>query len=264
MENIVSKLVKLGISEYEAKVYLSLLNENPSTAYELGKASGVPTSKIYEVLKRLIEKGIISVIEDGKIRQYVPMALDEFINKYRSGMEDIIASLRTELSNLRTPMGIPYVSSIVEYEYLMDRVQRMIKNASVTILLSVCKEEFEILEDIIRNALKRDAKVAIVHFGSPGRKIGQIYPHPDKYTTYKTKGRGIAVVVDSTEALTGTILKFNIAEGIWSMNKGFVTFVEEYIKHDIYMMKIMRRFDRNLKLEFGLRYEKLRDVFTDD
>ena len=43
-----------------------------------------------------------------------------------------------------------------------------------------------------------------------------------------------------------------------------VTFAEEYIKHDIYMMKIAKRFDTLLKQNFGIAYDKLLDVFADD
>ena len=48
------------------------------------------------------------------------------------------------------------------------------------------------------------------------------------------------------------------------MNRGFVTLAEDYIKHDVYMMKIVRRFDTTLKGRFGYKYEKLRDIFKDE
>jgi hypothetical protein len=44
----------------------------------------------------------------------------------------------------------------------------------------------------------------------------------------------------------------------------FVTLAEDYVKHDIYMMKIVQRFDRQLIDRFGRKYHKLRDIFNDD
>ncbi len=70
--------------------------------------------------------------------------------------------------------------------------------------------------------------------------------------------------MDSQEALTANIFKFNKVEGLWSTNKGIVTFAEDYIKHDIYMMKVIKRFDRILREQLGFNYEKLLDIFTDD
>ena len=72
------------------------------------------------------------------------------------------------------------------------------------------------------------------------------------------------VVVDSQEVLTGTVYKYGKVEGAWSRNRGFATLAEDYIKHDIYIMKIIRRFDRTLQERFGNRYKTLRDIFTDE
>ena len=47
----------LGLSEYEAKTYISLIREGPSTARRLSMISNVPRTKIYGTLKKLIEKG---------------------------------------------------------------------------------------------------------------------------------------------------------------------------------------------------------------
>ena len=47
------ELAAIGFTEYEAKVYLALLEENPSTGYQLSKLSGVPRSMVYDALRRL-------------------------------------------------------------------------------------------------------------------------------------------------------------------------------------------------------------------
>jgi hypothetical protein len=54
-----------------------------------------------------------------------------------------------------------------------------------------------------------------------------------------------------------------VASGARSRNGGFVMLAEEYIKHDIYMMKVVRRFDAEMRARFGKSYEHLRDIFTD-
>ncbi len=265
MEIIISKLAELGLSGYEAKAYLSLLRENPATAYEVGKSSGVPTSKVYEVLKRLVEKGIISIIDEGRTRQYVPIEPEEFLNKHRNMIKTVIDSLENELSNIKGKKELLYIWNITEYDYLVDKVRRMIESAKKTILISIWKEEFALIEDRIRDALKRKVKVAVVHFGPPELKAGQIYHHPIEDTIYQEKGgRGIVIVVDSKEVLMGTVFRNNKIEGAWSRNRGSVTLAEDYIKHDIYIMKIVRRFDKTLKKRFGDRYAKLRDIFKDE
>lgn len=51
--DVEADLTRIGFTEYEAKVYLALLRENPATGYQLSKSSGVPRSMVYEALGRL-------------------------------------------------------------------------------------------------------------------------------------------------------------------------------------------------------------------
>ena len=66
------------------------------------------------------------------------------------------------------------------------------------------------------------------------------------------------------EALMGTIYPDFKVEGAWSVNQGFVTLAEDYVKHDIYIMKIVSRFDDLLISRFGEKYKKLRDIYNDE
>jgi HTH-type transcriptional regulator, sugar sensing transcriptional regulator len=264
MEKELSGLLDLGFTEYEGKVYLSLLRENPASAYEIGKASGVPTSKIYEVLKKLAGKGIITVIDDGKTKRYVPAEPEEFLDRYRSRTVKILDDLRLSLTAARGERKLSQIWNIREYEYLIDKTRRMIENACASVLLSVWREELALLEDVITEALHRKVKVVIVHFGPPELVLGRMYHHPIEDTLYQEKGgRGMTVVTDSREVLMGTISEDHRVEGAWSQNGGFVMMAEDYIKHDVYIMKIVGRFEQPLKERYGERYERLRDIYQE-
>ncbi|MCX6639345.1 MAG: hypothetical protein NTW14_02525 [bacterium] len=55
--SLLETLSDLGMSEREGKVYLALLNKRCATAAILQKLSGVPQSKIYEIIGDLIQQG---------------------------------------------------------------------------------------------------------------------------------------------------------------------------------------------------------------
>ena len=57
------ELRKLGLSEYESKVYLTLVRYGSLEGRKLSKLSSVPQSKIYEVLYRLAEKKFVLILE---------------------------------------------------------------------------------------------------------------------------------------------------------------------------------------------------------
>ena len=52
-------LEKIGLTSYEIRTFTSLLKDGELTASDLSQKSGVPYSKIYEVLGTLEEKGWI-------------------------------------------------------------------------------------------------------------------------------------------------------------------------------------------------------------
>ena len=63
-------LYDLGFSEREAKVYLALLKKRYASAAELQKISGIPQSKIYEVIDGLVRRGYCSEIISGRRKSY--------------------------------------------------------------------------------------------------------------------------------------------------------------------------------------------------
>ena len=264
-ERFMENFRNLGFSEYEAKIYLSLLQENPATAYEAGKISGVPTSKVYEVLKKLSLKGIVSDVAVGKQKRYIPIAPEEMLSRHKAVTDTIIDSLRGDFSDIKSSREGPPIWHIIDYDHLMDKAEHVIGGATKTVLISTWPKEFEALGNKLRNALMRNVRVAVVHFGQPETKVGQMYLHPVEGSRFHDESRrSLVVVADSREALYGTIMKFGRAEGTWTNHRGMVMFAAEYIKHDIYMMKIVKRFDRLLKQNFGATYDQLLDVFTDN
>ena len=54
------KPIDLGLTERGAKVYVSLLSRKGFTTLELQNSVDIPRTKIYEVLQRMIERGICS------------------------------------------------------------------------------------------------------------------------------------------------------------------------------------------------------------
>jgi len=264
METSISKLTQLGLSEYEAKAYTALLSENPLTAYEIAKKSGVPSSKIYEVVKKLELRQMVQSIHGERSKMFIPTTPDEFIENFRKTVEDNLHAVKAELKNFKVGMDTTYTWHIKDYEGLILKAKRMLDTSQKEVLISIWPAEIEVLATSINDSENRGVKAAIVHYGATNIKLGQLYRHPVEDTIHAQKGtRGLTVVADSKEVLMAKI-KGRATEAIWSMNEGFVMMSEDYIRHDIYFMKIAERFDPLLKEKFGSRYEKLLDVHRDE
>jgi sugar-specific transcriptional regulator TrmB len=265
VNNITEKLVYIGFSEYEARAYVALLGKNPATPYELARVSGIPTSKIYGVISRLLEKGMVSAVNDKKKKRYIPIEPEEFLESFGNKVQGTLKLLKDEMSCVCREGETSHIWNIGDYGYLMDKAERMILQAEAALLVSIYRDEMGRLEKPLRAAEDKGVSVAMVHFGPAAGKTGCIFQHPMEPTIYSERGgRGIVVVADSREAVMGMVLGDGAAEGAWSANRGFVALAEDYIRHDIYFMKVVRRFNRQFRKLFGYHYEKLRDVFNDE
>jgi sugar-specific transcriptional regulator TrmB len=263
MKSTISRLNQLGLTDYEAKAYIALLRDNPLTAYEISKNSEIPSSKIYEVIKRLESKHIVQSIHGERSKMFIPLSPDEFIESFKTDIEDRLDAVRSDLKGFRIART-GYTWHINDHDGLILKARRMIDTSQRNVLLSIWPPEIELLERNIIDSESRGVRFAIVHYGATNKKFRQIYRHPVEDTLYSREdSRSFALVSDSKEALTGRISAQD-TEAIWSMNEGFVTMTEDYVRHDIYIMKIVGRFDPLLKEKFGLRYEKLRDVYSGD
>lgn len=85
-------LEALGLTKYETSAYLALLAAGVSDARDLSRASGVPTSKIYETMVRLEALGLVEV-QASRPRKFMAREVGE-------GLEELKAAKRREFDGL--------------------------------------------------------------------------------------------------------------------------------------------------------------------
>ncbi len=95
-EELKKFLKSVKLSNYEIKVYMTLLASNELTAREISKKSRVPTGRIYDILAQLKEKEIIEIQESHpKIYKSLSpeLAFDNLISRLNNEKQREIASL---------------------------------------------------------------------------------------------------------------------------------------------------------------------------
>ena len=264
MANLLQRLREIGLGDYEARLDLALVRRHPATGYELARSSGVPSSKVYEVLARLQEKDLVFVTDGGRSKRYIPTDPEEFVERYARRMTRALDGLRDELRAAGSDDHIGYIWNLQGRDALLERAAHMLARAEHAALVSGWDEELAVLADAIATTHRRRVRVAVIAYGSLSLEAAAVYPHPIKDTIYEEKGgRGLSLCIDSRIALVGLVTDGGGASGAWSSNHGFVTAVEDYLKHDIYVQKIIGRFNDLLVRTYGRNYQRWRDVFSD-
>lgn len=97
---------KLGLSDKEISVYLTLLELGPTAIRKVADKSGVNRGSVYESLKKLQEEGLVSYFHKGKRQHFVaeePMVLQKIFERRKSEL----TSASNELDHI-----IPHLLSL--------------------------------------------------------------------------------------------------------------------------------------------------------
>jgi len=118
-----ASLRDLGLSEYEARAYRSLLETGPTTAKELSRASDVPMGRIYDVLNSLETQGLVRSQTASRPKKYVAVesetALDRLLENRKDDLqqqaeqyETVVDELADELEGVE-PVDEPFWTAAV-------------------------------------------------------------------------------------------------------------------------------------------------------
>jgi sugar-specific transcriptional regulator TrmB len=96
---IVAWLKSLGLTKYEALVYIALLRVTGATATEIHEISGVPRASVYPVLYQLQEKELVSVSQSAP-KRFAALQPDEGIKNLLSRIQHDAAQAKEALAGI--------------------------------------------------------------------------------------------------------------------------------------------------------------------
>jgi len=89
-------LENIGLTNAEIKVYLALLELGTATAGPILEKSGLQNSVVHMTLNKLVDKGFVTFVKEGKRNHYQainPKHIIEFINEKKERFEEILPEL---------------------------------------------------------------------------------------------------------------------------------------------------------------------------
>ncbi|MDS0259609.1 TrmB family transcriptional regulator [Haloarcula sp. S1CR25-12] len=131
-----ASLRDLGLSEYEARAFRSLLETGPTTAKELSRASDVPMGRIYDVLNSLETYSLVRSQTASRPKKYVAVepdtALDRLLDDKKADLqakaeqyEDIVSELGEQLEagdHVEEPFWTAAVGPEETLDLLLERL----------------------------------------------------------------------------------------------------------------------------------------------
>jgi sugar-specific transcriptional regulator TrmB len=93
------KLEDFGLTEYQARVYLALLEFEVATASQIPSASKVPRTKIYGIMRQLHDKGLVQIIPETPLK-YRAVPFDKYLGKHIRNMREKAEELEGNVASL--------------------------------------------------------------------------------------------------------------------------------------------------------------------
>jgi sugar-specific transcriptional regulator TrmB len=91
----VDRLVRLGLTLYEARTYVALVRREASTPAEVSRLAGVPRPRIYDVLESLVGKGLAS-LRPGPTAKFVATPPDRVVAVLMGAHHDRLTALEDD------------------------------------------------------------------------------------------------------------------------------------------------------------------------
>jgi sugar-specific transcriptional regulator TrmB len=192
MENAVEKLRRIGLTEYEAKAYLALLNTHLNTATKISEKSSVPRTRIYSVLESLGQKGWIRIYS-GVPLLFKAIAPNEVFEKvkeeYGEFLDTLKSTLREEVNNVKEKFVIK------KFDIGLEGLKQEMKKAK-TIEISNATADFV---KKVSDTFKEDAMVRVLMF--PGETKPNI-----KNVQFRQAEVGVVSIVRNKEVPSSSIV----------------------------------------------------------
>ena len=254
-QKAIAALEELGFSTYEARAYLALLQESPVTGYQLSKRSAIPRSRVYETLERLVAKGYAVSLQAEPI-EYAPLPTKELLDQIKGQFTSTVSALETEIENLAAAGRPESIWNLHGRASILNRGRAMIARAQKSVYLVAWAQTIREVQAELEAAAGRGVRVVVISCGEIELTVGAHYRHAFEEHIVCADDSSINLVVDGVEVLVGETLPPDACQAAWSRNPGLILITEEYIRHEVYLHKIVERLEETAIVE-------LREAFAE-
>ena len=247
----------LGLTNYEIRVYTALLSTGATTAAEISRRSGVPYSKIYDVLNSLYVRGW-TYSDNLRPQNFFPKSPSTAVEAMMVEMENSIRNNRNTIINELMPIyektGLkekPEIWVVSGLYNIAAKVTEIIQSTKEELLIAIPKIPDTVIKSIqpfLRELFEKGVKIIILVSEETSTEIIKTMSRVAEIRL-KNSMFGGGVIGDSKQVL---IL---LGEGkndnnennnydiiaIWAEHIGLASFAKDYFK---YLWQDGKRFEK--------------------
>lgn len=254
---MIDRLVEVGFSSQEARVYVAALQRPSATGYELAKLAGLQRANVYQVLATLVDRGAVEQVTDSPARfvaQPPAAVLGRIKRETAARCDTLIADLaavaaRPEQAAFWTLRG---------REAVVERAATLVADATDRVAVCLWADDLTWLGDALRAASQSGCHVVVNVFGDAppalGLSGGEVYQHEHPAKT--VGGHLLTLSVDSATALIASLDE--PAGAVYTEHPALLRVVDKLIRDEAYLAAIYAELPDELEARFGPHLVDLR------
>ncbi len=248
------RLIELGLTQSEARIYLALLQQPEATGYELANAAGLQRANAYAAVKSLADKGFALQTASGTPARFVATPPSDALGRIKRRTERQVDSLVADLAQFAEPPAATAFHTLRGTEAIIGRTAALVDSARERVAVCCWAEDLDWLAAPLRAASRSGCQVVVNVFGDSDLDVGEVFQHehPDR----TVGGHLLLVAIDHRLALVSTLDHQPTA--IQTDQPALSRVVEKLIRQEAYLAAIFERHHDILTESFGPHLVELR------
>jgi sugar-specific transcriptional regulator TrmB len=237
--DLTEALKSVGLTKYEALVYIALLKVEGATATEIHEISGVPRASVYPVLDRLIQKNLV-IVSQSTPKRFRAIPPDEGIDNLLRQIQADADAAKQVLQDIyrqrvTAEAGVEeLIWSIYGEGNITQRLDELISHAALSIRIV---SSWQFLQKTIRSVMRaaeRGVSVEIIsdHPAAPGECPASVrwiaLPVSLRPAQPEIENMAGIFIVDEERALLLMGSTDVTPTALYSESAGFVNFFTQY------------------------------------
>lgn len=255
---MIEHVKRMGLSDLEARCYLTLHEEADLSGYEIAKRVSVSRTNVYAALRSLLDKGVIRQSEGDPVT-YDAVPIKELIRHLQSEFEQTAKTLVNGLTE--TPKSIPAFYNWQGVEQLVSAIRRAVANADKMIVADLFAEDVPLVEEALHFASERGVSVVLISLGECATRLRDVYVHKRPKDLPDSMARKFSILCDSRYAILGSFGRSVKPTALETNHPAVIETLKNAFVHDLLMQHIETDFGPVLAEKYGNHYEKLLDFY---
>ncbi|HLN30969.1 MAG TPA: helix-turn-helix domain-containing protein [Gemmataceae bacterium] len=211
-------LKAFGFTELEARAYVFLLGESPSTGYRVAQAIDKPAANTYKALESLRNKGaVVGEAGDGKLCRAVPA--EEMLGQLERRFREHQRRAGSALARVQGGTDDQHVYQLRTPAQVMERCRRMLSDCRRIAIVDAFPLTLDSLRPAIQEKVARGVAVAVKAYRPikvPGAHV-VLQPHGEE-VLQRWPGQWLNLVTDGRQHLLAFLSEdgSGVHQAVWS------------------------------------------------